>query len=102
MWLLQNNWLINKLTIILPEGYCKFASGSHSFKAPIGRSFSIFPIDIMEEVNISGSIFDGESYTFKPGKGHSFSNKFNCNKVDVDIQDNSRYLFFVFNEGELR
>ena len=102
MWLLQNNWLINKLTIILPEGYCKFASGSNSFKAPIGSSFSIFPIDIMEKVNISGSIFDGESFTFKPGTGHSFSNKFNCNKVDVDIQHNSRYLFFVFNEGELR
>ncbi len=102
MWLLNNNWMVNKLTIILPEGYCKLTSGSQTFEAVVGSSFSIFPIDLMEEVKLSGSMFDGDSYTFKPGTGHSFSNKFICNRVDLEMKNDSRYLFFIFNEGDVR
>jgi len=99
MWLFDNDWLLNKLTILIPNGYCKFVSGSQSFSDIKGSNFSILPLDPMNDVELTGSQYSGESYSFIPGKGHSLSNKFDCNEVTINMSDQSRYLFFVFNNG---
>ena len=44
MWLFDNDWLLNKLTILIPNGYCKFVSGSQSFSDATGSNFSILPL----------------------------------------------------------
>jgi len=99
MWLFDNDWLLNKLTILIPNGYCKFVSGSQSFTDLNESNFSILPLDPMHDVELTGSQYSGESFNFIPGKGHSLSNKFDCNEVNINISEQSRYLFFVFNNG---
>ena len=99
MWLFDNDWLLNKLTILIPNGYVKFVSGSQSFTDLKGSNFSIFPLDPMHDVELTGSQYSGKSFNFFPGKGHSLSNKFDCNEVNINVSEQSRYLFFVFNNG---
>lgn len=99
MWLFDNDWLLNKLTILIPNGYCKFVSGSQSFTDLNESNFSILPLDPMHDVELTGSKYSGKSFNFFPGKGHSLSNKFDCNEVNINVSEQSRYLFFVFNNG---
>lgn len=97
--LINNNWLKNKLTIILPNGLCFYASGSRIFSGFTDCLFSILPIETMLGVSLKGSQFDGESFTFTPQKGHSLSNRFRNDTLELCMHNQARYLFFIFHDG---
>ena len=97
MCLRFNDWLANHLRIVLPNGSCYYAEGTRTFTASKGTSFSILPLEIMENIKLRGSKYDGDFNQFSPQKGHSLSNIFASDSVQISVGNKTRYLFFVFN-----